>query len=193
MLRVKFAFCPRLKPRTWNRPKPITSVTRRHSRLRPSLVGSPCRPAVSSSSLSYGLVNHLPLLPTPPHGDAVAVDYRIKLKPPGWDFHPPIQQTCKRTRALVLQSREQPTICLFRRNSERSVAHRRARAPPLPFWRHGASRPVMRWDKPAVPFVDWRGGRALVSRAAGNSQASRRPHSGTATLPSHSVTRTQPE
>jgi hypothetical protein len=33
------------------------------------------RPA-ESSSLSYGLVVHLLLLPTPPRGDAVAVDYR---------------------------------------------------------------------------------------------------------------------
>ncbi len=88
MLRVKFAFCPRLKPRTWSGSKYITSVTRRHSRLRPSLAGSPCRPAVSSSS-SYGLANRPPLLPTPPHDDAVAVDYRIKLKPPDRDFHPP--------------------------------------------------------------------------------------------------------
>ncbi len=29
-----------------------------------------------SSSLSYGLIVHLLLLPTPPHGDAVAVGYR---------------------------------------------------------------------------------------------------------------------
>ena len=33
------------------------------------------RPAESVSS-SYGLVVHLPLLPTPPHGDAVTFSYR---------------------------------------------------------------------------------------------------------------------
>ena len=45
------------------------------SGLRLSLAGSPVTPAESSSS-SYGRVVHLPLLPTPPHGDAVRVGYR---------------------------------------------------------------------------------------------------------------------
>ena len=45
------------------------------SGLRHSLAGSPPHPAVSGSS-SYGLAVHLPLLPTPPHGDAVTFGYR---------------------------------------------------------------------------------------------------------------------
>ena len=45
------------------------------SGLRHLLAGSPPHPAVSRSS-SYGLVIHLLLLPTPPHGDAVTIGYR---------------------------------------------------------------------------------------------------------------------
>jgi hypothetical protein len=44
-------------------------------RLRHSLAGSPIHLAVSSLS-SYGLIAPLPVLPTPPHGDAVPVGYR---------------------------------------------------------------------------------------------------------------------
>src|SRR5713226_8247353 len=47
----------------------------RGSGLRLSVAGSPCGPA-ESSSLSYGRLLHLPLLPTPPRGDAVTVGYR---------------------------------------------------------------------------------------------------------------------
>jgi len=43
-------------------------------RLRQSLAGSSIHMAVSSSS-SYGLVVHLRLLSTPPHGDAGTTDY----------------------------------------------------------------------------------------------------------------------
>jgi hypothetical protein len=51
------------------------SAHRAISRLRLSSAGSPVRQA-ESSSLSCGLVVHLLLLPTPPRGDAVTVDYR---------------------------------------------------------------------------------------------------------------------
>ena len=47
----------------------------RGSGLRPTLAGSPIGPAESSLS-AYGLLLHLPLLPTPPRGDAVTVSYR---------------------------------------------------------------------------------------------------------------------
>src|SRR5260221_2478918 len=43
---------------------------KRGSGLRLSVAGSPIGPA-ESSSLSYGRLLLLPLLPTPPHGDAV--------------------------------------------------------------------------------------------------------------------------
>ena len=56
------------------------------SRLRPSLAGSPGHRAESSSS-SYGLVVHLLLLPTSPHGDAVTVGYRLESVLPGEDSH----------------------------------------------------------------------------------------------------------
>ena len=46
------------------------------SGFRHWLAGSPTAPAVSSSSLSYGLVVHLLLLPTLPRGNAVAFSYR---------------------------------------------------------------------------------------------------------------------
>jgi hypothetical protein len=49
--------------------------------LRLSLAGSPRRQAESRSSKSYGRVVHLPLLPTPPHGDAVAFGYGVQTKP----------------------------------------------------------------------------------------------------------------
>ena len=47
----------------------------RRSGLRHSLAGSPIGPA-ESSSFSYGRLLLLPLLPTPPRGDAVTVRYR---------------------------------------------------------------------------------------------------------------------
>ena len=50
------------------------AVTR--SRVRHWLAGSPTGLA-ESSSLSYGLVFHLQLLPTPPRGDAVTIGYRF--------------------------------------------------------------------------------------------------------------------
>lgn len=49
---------------------------RRFSRLRPTHAGSPQHPA-ESGSCAYGLVFHLQLLPTPPHGDAVTFDYGV--------------------------------------------------------------------------------------------------------------------
>jgi hypothetical protein len=48
--------------------------------LRPLLAGSPRRPAESSSS-SYGLVVHLPLLSTCPCGHAVMFGYRVQTQP----------------------------------------------------------------------------------------------------------------
>jgi len=47
----------------------------RRSGLRPWVAGSSVCPAVSSS-LAYGLVIHLPLLRTPPRGDALSFGYR---------------------------------------------------------------------------------------------------------------------
>jgi hypothetical protein len=49
------------------------------SEVRPRLAGSPTGLAESGSS-SYGLVVHLPLLSTPPRGDAVTVNYRLVTK-----------------------------------------------------------------------------------------------------------------
>jgi hypothetical protein len=54
--------------------------------LRLSPAGSPRRQAESRSSKSYGRVVHLPLLPTPPHGDAVAFGYGFRPNP-GEDLH----------------------------------------------------------------------------------------------------------
>src|SRR5258708_39763661 len=48
--------------------------------LRLFLAGSPRRQAESRSS-SYGRVVHLPLLSTPPHGDAVTFGYEVQTKP----------------------------------------------------------------------------------------------------------------
>ena len=56
-------------------PQPHRSPVRTGARFRLAGAGSSTRPAVSSSS-SYGLVVHLPLLRTPPRGDALTVDYR---------------------------------------------------------------------------------------------------------------------
>ena len=53
-------------PSSWVQASPLGKRARRD------------RLAVSSSS-SYGLVVHLPLLPTPPRGDAVTVGYRLQL------------------------------------------------------------------------------------------------------------------
>jgi len=50
-------------------------ASRLGSRLRHSLAGSSLRTA-ESSSLSYGLILHLPLLRTPPRGDALSFSYR---------------------------------------------------------------------------------------------------------------------
>src|ERR1700684_280849 len=50
-------------------------VVSRRSGLRPCTAGSPVNPAVSSS-LSYGLLVHLPLLSTLPCGNAVTFSYR---------------------------------------------------------------------------------------------------------------------
>ena len=70
------------------------------SGLRPSLAGSPPHPA-ESSSLSYGLAVHLPLLPTPPHGDAVTVRYRPESVCLKGTSTPPTEYTFRRTRWLV--------------------------------------------------------------------------------------------
>ena len=51
------------------------SSARHRIELRHHLAGSLTTPA-ESGSLYYGLVFHLLLLPTPPHDDAVAVDYK---------------------------------------------------------------------------------------------------------------------
>ncbi len=59
---------------------PITIVVTTASlglRLWPA--GSPQREA-ESSSFCYGLVVHLQLLSTPPHGDAVTFSYRVQTK-----------------------------------------------------------------------------------------------------------------
>jgi hypothetical protein len=66
--------------RTYRRPRPIGRTTHwagfrsTSLGLRHGLASSPRRQAESSSS-SYGLVIHLPMLSTSPRGDAVPVDY----------------------------------------------------------------------------------------------------------------------
>src|SRR5438128_10455003 len=84
---------PVVAPRTWS--GFVTRAYRRPLRagashpfgttaslgLRLSLAGSPRRLAESRSSLSYGRVVHLPLLPTPPHGDAVTFGYAVQTQP----------------------------------------------------------------------------------------------------------------
>jgi hypothetical protein len=66
--------------RTYRRPRPIGRTTHwagfrsTSFGLRHGLASSPRRQAESSSS-SYGLVIHLPMLSTSPRGDAVPVDY----------------------------------------------------------------------------------------------------------------------
>jgi hypothetical protein len=59
---------------------------RHGSGLRQSIGGSPDGKAESSSS-SYGLPVRLPLLSTPPRGDAVTVGYRTETGIPQGDFH----------------------------------------------------------------------------------------------------------
>jgi hypothetical protein len=62
--------------RSLNRPHPAKDFQRLG--LRHYVAGSPRQPAESSSSSSYGLTFHLPLLPTPPHGDAVTFSYSVQ-------------------------------------------------------------------------------------------------------------------
>ena len=78
----------------------------RRSGLRLSLAGSPIGPA-ESSSLSYGRLLHLPLLPTPPRGDAVTVGYRPESACLKRTLHPSSQtrsQTHDRARLARLMS-----------------------------------------------------------------------------------------
>jgi len=56
------------------------------SRLHPNVGGSPTHPA-ESSSLSCGPAVRFRLLPTPPHGDAVAFSYGV-VAYTDRDFHP---------------------------------------------------------------------------------------------------------
>jgi hypothetical protein len=67
--------------------RPPTSRGTMRLGLRLYLAGSPRRPAESSSS-SCGLAVHLPLLPTPPHGDAVTFGYKVQTSNLDGDFHP---------------------------------------------------------------------------------------------------------
>src|SRR5258708_40267184 len=64
-------------PQEASHPLPGTSAS---FGLRLFLAGSPRRQAESRSS-SYGRVVHLPLLPPPPHGDAVTFGYEVQTKP----------------------------------------------------------------------------------------------------------------
>ncbi len=74
----------------------------RGSGLRHSPAGSPTRPAVSRSSLSYGPMVHLRLLPTPPRGDAVTFSYRPESAGLEGTRTPLIEYTFRRTRADAL-------------------------------------------------------------------------------------------
>src|SRR6185295_1125302 len=84
-------------------------------RLRPSLVGSPIHAdrieftaTVLADGLCYGLVVLVPVLSTPPHGDAVPVQYHTALHRTGADFHrsdfPPSQAHERRHLAGPLPS-----------------------------------------------------------------------------------------
>ena len=76
------------------------SAHRAISRLRHCLAGSPVRQA-ESSSLSCGLVVHLLLLPTPPRGDAVTVDYRPESVCLKGTSTPPTSHAHRRTRRTL--------------------------------------------------------------------------------------------
>jgi hypothetical protein len=69
--------------------------------LRHLLAGSPQRQAESSSSLSYGLAIHLPLLSTLPRGNAVTVGYMVQTQTSTRTSTSLIQSTYKRTSRLA--------------------------------------------------------------------------------------------
>lgn len=88
----------------------------RRSGLHHLLAGSPDSQAESSSS-SYGLVVHLQLLPTPPHGDAVTFSYRSES-----DF---LKKTCTSLtkHALTRTRTTVPAVIQIPRNNEEPVSH----------------------------------------------------------------------
>src|SRR3954468_3732440 len=65
--------------------------------LRLSLAGSPQRPAESSLPYGYGLAVFLPLLSTPPRGDAVTFGYEVQTGTSVGTFTPQTHSTCRRT------------------------------------------------------------------------------------------------
>ena len=100
-----------------------TFVTRVTHRFRLLPAGSPRRQA-ESSSLSFRTDRRLPVLPTPPHGDAVPSGYRIKLQPPDRDLHPvdsvhlqthwhatPSREAARRSENLVCADPRRATAC----------------------------------------------------------------------------------
>lgn len=83
-----------------------------YSRLRPSLAGSPgCR--AESSSSTCGLAVRLPLLSTPPRGDAVTVGFQCKT-PFGSGLTPLWRGTLEGVRAQAARLRSQPCPILLR-------------------------------------------------------------------------------
>jgi hypothetical protein len=78
------------------RPISVEGIAVARSEVRLWLAGSPTGLAESGSS-SYGLVVHLPLLSTPPRGDAVTVNYRFVTKNLTGTRTPPIKHFQRRT------------------------------------------------------------------------------------------------